>query len=55
MADQEVPEPDALEQATPVEVPDSAGATLAEDPEAPEADKLEQAQPAPLDDDDAWR
>ncbi|MEA2702446.1 MAG: hypothetical protein QOJ69_1941 [Actinomycetota bacterium] len=55
MTDQEVPGPDALEQAIPVVVPESAGERLPEDPEVPEADGLEQAHPVPLDEDDAWR
>ncbi len=55
MSDQEVPGADAMEQAIPVVVPDSAGDTLPDDPEVPEADGLEQAHPVPTDEDDAWR
>ena len=54
MSDQEVPEPDAVEQAQPVA--DIAGfvePTL--DAEVPEADALEQAMGAPVDEDDAQR
>lgn len=54
MSDQEVPEPDAVEQALPVgdlQSPDPPSV----DPEVPEADAVEQAQPAPYDDDDAFR
>jgi len=54
MNDQEVPEPDAAEQAQPVA--DVAGfmePTI--DPEVPEADALEQAMEAPVDEDDALR
>ena len=50
MSDQEVPEPDAVEQALPVEM---QAVTLepSADPEAPEADALEQAQVESLDED----
>ena len=51
MSDQEVPEPDALEQALPV---DDATPTFIEpsrEPEAPEADALEQAMTEPVDED----
>jgi len=54
MSDQEVPEPDAVEQAQPVV--DTAGfvePTL--DPEVPEADALEQAMEAPVDDEEGLR
>jgi hypothetical protein len=54
MSDQEVPEPDAAEQALPVA--ETAGvAPVSDDPEAPEADALEQAMEAPLDEDDELR
>jgi hypothetical protein len=54
MSDQEVPEPDAVEQAQPVaEVAGFSQPTL--DPEAPEADALEQAMEAPLDEEDELR
>ena len=54
VSDQEVPEPDAVEQALPVDdVPTVDPPSV--DPEAPEADAVEQAQPAPYDDDDAFR
>ena len=51
MSDQEVPEPDAVEQAAPVgDPPSTLGPSV--DLEAPEADAVEQSQPAPYDDDD---
>jgi len=54
VSDQEVPEPDAVEQALPVgETPSVDPPSV--DPEAPEADAVEQAQPAPYDDDEAFR
>jgi len=54
MSDQEVPEPDAVEQALPVgDQPPAVAPSV--DPEAPEADAVEQAQPAPYDDDDTFR
>ncbi len=54
MSDQEVPEPDAVEQALPVaDLPSPDPPSV--DPEAPEADAVEQAQPAPYDDDEAFR
>ena len=54
MSDQEVPEPDAAEQALPVA--ETAGVVPpSDDPEAPEADALEQAMDAPLDEDDELR
>lgn len=52
--DQEVPEPDAVEQDQPV----AEGATFVEpssDPEVPEADALEQAMAEPVDDEEAQR
>ena len=54
MSDQEVPEPDAVEQAVPVGDPLTVDPPSV-DPEAPEADAVEQAQPAPYDDDEAFR
>lgn len=54
MSDQEVPEPDAVEQAQPVA--DTAGfvePTL--EPEVPEADALEQAMEAPVDEEEVQR
>jgi hypothetical protein len=49
----DAPEPDALEQKTPV-VDDDADepTTLERDAEAPEADALDQAREVPLDEDD---
>jgi hypothetical protein len=48
----DAPEPDALEQATPVVEDDTdEPITLERDPEAPEADALDQAREVPLDDD----
>ena len=54
MSDQEVPEPDAVEQAQPVA--DTAGfvaPTL--EPEVPEADALERAMEAPVDEEEGLR
>ncbi len=54
MSDQEVPEPDAVEQAQPVA--DTAGfvePTL--EPEVTEADALEQAMEAPVDEEEGLR
>jgi hypothetical protein len=54
MSDQEVPEPDAVEQATPVA--DSPGfVTPTLEPEVPEADALEQAREEFVDDEDGLR
>jgi hypothetical protein len=51
MSDQEVSEPDAVEQAQPVA--DVAGFVEPSlDPEVPEADALEQAMVAPVDEDE---
>jgi len=50
MSDQEIPEPDAAEQALAVEEP-AVSLPPSADPEAPEADALEQAQVEDLDDD----
>lgn len=54
MSDQEVPEPDAVEQAQPV-----AGTAGFVEPtieaEVPEADALEQAMAAPVDEEDGLR
>jgi len=49
MSDQEVPEPDAVEQALPVEE-EAVSIEPSADPEAPEADALEQARVEGLDD-----
>ena len=48
MSDQEVPEPDAVEQAQPVAT-EALTVEPSPDPEAPEADALEQAQVELLD------
>ncbi|HEV2810222.1 MAG TPA: hypothetical protein VGV93_07500 [Acidimicrobiales bacterium] len=54
MSDQEVPEPDAVEQALPVA--ETAGfGDPSPDPEAPEADALEQAMEAPVDEEEGLR
>ena len=54
MSDQEVPEPDAVEQALPVA--ETAGMTEpSSDPEAPEADALEQAIEEPVDEEEGLR
>lgn len=54
MSDQEVPEPDAVEQALPVG--ETAGMTEpSSDPEAPEADALEQAIEEPVDEEEGLR
>jgi hypothetical protein len=54
LSDQEVPEPDAVEQAQPVA--ETAGfVEPSADPEAPEADALEQAMEEPVDEEDALR
>lgn len=54
MSDQEVPEPDAAEQALPVA--DVAGfMQVSSDPEAPAADAYEQAIEEPVDDEDGLR
>jgi hypothetical protein len=54
MSDQEVPEPDAVEQAQPVA--DVAGFTeVSSDPEAPEADAYEQAIEEPVDEEEGAR
>ncbi len=51
MSDQEVPEPDAVEQALPVaDLPGMADPSS--DPEAPEADALEQAIEEPVDEEE---
>jgi hypothetical protein len=54
MSDQEVPAPDALEQAQPVAAPPTFVAP-ALDAEVPEADALEQAREEPVDEDDGLR
>lgn len=54
MSDQEVPEPDAVEQASPVgDTPGFVAPHL--DAEVPEADALEQAMEEPADDDEGLR
>jgi len=54
MSDQEVPEPDAVEQAHPVaETAGFVEPTI--DPEVPEADALEQAMEAPVDEEEGLR
>jgi hypothetical protein len=53
-ADQEVPEPDATEQAQPVGAP-AGFMEMSTDPEAPEADALEQAIEEPVDEEDGLR
>jgi len=54
MSDQEVPEPDAVEQAQPVaETAGFVKPTI--EPEVPEADALEQAMEAPVDEEDSLR
>jgi hypothetical protein len=50
MSDQEVPEPDAVEQALPVAEDTPAFLQPSTDAEAPEADALEQAMQEPADD-----
>ena len=54
MSDQEVPEPDAVEQALPV-AERAAVVEPSSDPEAPEADALEQAREEPVDDEESLR
>ena len=54
MSDQEVPEPDAAEQAAPV-TEAAVMAPPSDDPEAPEADAIDQAMEAPLAEDDELR
>jgi hypothetical protein len=54
MTDQEVPAPDALEQAQPV-APDRGFVAPALDAEVPEADALEQAIEEPVDEGDELR
>ena len=51
MSDQEVPEPDAVEQAQPV-AETAAFVEPSADPEAPEADALEQAITEPVDEEE---
>ncbi len=52
MSDQEVPEPDAVEQALPVHDAVPAFMDPSPDAEAPEADALEQAWTEPVDEDE---
>jgi len=55
MSDQEVPEPDAIEQAQPVADTPAGFVEPTLDPEVPEADALEQAMEAPVDDEEGLR
>jgi len=52
MSDVEVPEPDAVEQALPVDDDVPAFGEPSRDAEAPEADALEQAWTEPVDEDE---
>ena len=54
MSDQEVPEPDAAEQAQPVATAPGL-AEVSSDPEAPEADAYEQAIEEPVDEEESAR
>jgi hypothetical protein len=54
MSDQEVPEPDAAEQALPVAMPPGF-MEVSSDPEAPEADAYEQAIEEPVDEEESLR
>jgi hypothetical protein len=54
MTDQEVPEPDAMEQALPVE-DTPIFVEPSREPEVPEADALEQARTEPVDEDEGLR
>jgi hypothetical protein len=54
MSDLEVPEPDAVDQAIPVEDP-PAFVAPSRDPEVSEADALEQAMETPVEDGDDLR
>ena len=54
MTDLEVPEPDAVEQALPVDDP-PAFMEPSTDPEAPEADALEQAREEPVEEEEGLR
>jgi hypothetical protein len=51
----DVPEADALEQASPVGAEEAEGTEPAPDPEAPEADAVEQAQIVEGDDEERRR
>jgi hypothetical protein len=55
MSDQEVPEPDAAEQAQPVATVATGFMEVSSDPEAPEADAYEQAIEEPVDDEENGR
>jgi hypothetical protein len=55
MSDQEVPEPDAVEQALPVAEDDPRVLEPSREPEVPEADALEQAIAEPVDEDEGLR
>lgn len=54
MSDQEVPEPDAAEQAQPVATAPGF-MEVSSDPEAPEADAYEQAIEEPVDEEESLR
>ena len=54
MSDQEVPEPDAAEQAQPVATAPGF-MEVSTDPEAPEADAYEQAIEEPVDEEESLR
>ena len=55
MSDQEVPEPDAVEQALPVAEDTPRFLEPSREPEVPEADALEQAMQEAVDEEDAVR
>jgi hypothetical protein len=55
MSDQEVPEPDAAEQAQPVATAATGFMEVSSDPEAPEADAYEQAIEEPVDEEESIR
>jgi hypothetical protein len=55
MSDQEVPEPDAAEQAIPVATAPAGFMEVSSDPEAPEADAYEQAIEEPEDEEESAR
>jgi hypothetical protein len=55
MSDQEVPEPDAAEQAQPVATAPPGFMEVSSDPEAPEADAYEQAIEEPVDEEESAR
>ncbi|MDQ4068808.1 MAG: hypothetical protein M3203_04950 [Actinomycetota bacterium] len=55
MSDQEVPEPDAVEQSLPVDDDTPSFVEPSRGPEVPEADALEQAITEPVDEDEGLR